>query len=86
MNRKHRRTLESIFKRPVQAGIKWIDVENLIIALGGEIEKGRSGSRVGIYLHGRVTVFHQPHPGKEMDKGAVKNMREFLELCEVRPC
>jgi len=63
-----------------------LDVEALIMALGGEIEKGRSGSRVGIYLHGKVTVFHKPHPGKEMDKGAVKNMRDFLEMCEVKPC
>jgi hypothetical protein len=42
--------------------------------------------RIGIILKGKVTVFHRPHPGKEMDKGAVKNMREFLELSEVKPC
>ena len=86
MNKKQRKTLETIFKKPVQAGIKWKDVEQLIIALGGEIDKNRSGSRIGIILEGKVTVFHRPHPGKEMDKGAVKNMREFLELSEVKPC
>ncbi len=86
MNRKNRKTLETIFKQPTQASIKWKDVESLIIALGGEIEKGRSGSRVGIYLNGKVSVFHRPHPGNEMDKGAVKNMRAFLELAEVTPC
>jgi len=79
-------TLEMIFKQPTQAGIKWQDVESLIIGLGGEIEKGRSGSRVGIYLNRKVSVFHRPHPGKEMDRGAVKSMREFLELAEVKPC
>lgn len=86
VSKKHKRTLEAIFKKPTQAGIKWKDVENMIIALGGEIERGRSGSRVGVFLNGKVTVFHRPHPGKEMDKGAVKNMREFLELSEVKPC
>lgn len=78
--------MEAIFEKPTRAGIKWQDVEHLIIAIGGEIEKGRSGSRVGVYLNGKVTVFHKPHPGKEMDKGAVKNMREFLELAEVNSC
>lgn len=78
--------MDAIFKRPTQAGINWIDVENLIIALGGEIEKKCSGSRVGICLNGKVTVFHKPHPGKEMDKGAVKSMRGFLELVEVKSC
>lgn len=86
MNRKQRKTLESIFKKPIQANIKWDDVENLIIALGGEIEKGRAGSRIGIYLNGKVTVFPKPYPGKEMDKGAVKNLRDFFELSEVKPC
>lgn len=86
MNKKHRRILEAIFKKPTQAGIKWQDVESLIIALGGEIEKGRSGSRVGVCLNGKVSVFHRPHPAKEMDKGAVKSMREFLDLAEVKPC
>lgn len=86
MNKKQRKTLETIFKKPIQSGIKWKDVEQLIIALGGEIDKSRSGSRIGIILKGKVTVFHRPHPGKEMDKGAVKNMKEFLELSEVKPC
>lgn len=75
-----------IFKKPTPAGIKWTDVEHLIVALGGEIEKGRAGSRVGVCLNGKVTVFHRPHPGKEMDKGAVKSMKSFLELSEVKPC
>lgn len=86
MNKKHKKTLESIFKKPVQAGIKWKDVESLIIALGGELETGRSGSRVGVVLNGKATVFHKPHPEKEMDKGAVKNMKEFFDLVGVQPC
>lgn len=86
MNKKNRKILETIFKQPTQSSIKWKDVESLIITLGGEIEKGRSGSRVGVYLNGKVTVFHRPHPGNEMDKGAVRSMRAFLELAEVTPC
>jgi hypothetical protein len=86
VNKKQRKTLETIFKKPIQSGINWNDVEHLIIALGGEIDHSRAGSRVGFLFNGKVTVFHRPHPGKEMDKGAVKNLRDFLELCGVIPC
>jgi len=85
MKGKHRKTLEKIFKKPIPANILWDDVEALIAALGGEIEKGRAGSRVGVSLNEKVTVFHRPHPQKEMDRGAVKNMRDFLELAGVKP-
>lgn len=77
MNKKHRQTLASIFHSPVKANIIWKDVEALIIALGGEIEEG-SGSRVRIALNGIRSVYHRPHPQKETDKGAVRDMRIFL--------
>lgn len=41
------------------------------------VEEG-SGSRVRIALNGVRSVFHRPHPQKETDKGAVKDMRRFL--------
>lgn len=82
MKRKHRRTLDAIFTKPTPANIVWTDIEALIIALGGQV-KERAGSRVGIVLNGKATVFHRPHPHKEADKGAVVNMRNFLELAGV---
>ncbi len=30
-------------------------------------------------------VFHRPHPGKELDKGAVVTLREFLQNAGVGP-
>lgn len=85
MKRKHRKTLEKIFKKPTQANIFWGDVEALIVTLGGEVEKGRAGSRVGVSLNGKATVFHRPYPQKEMERGSVKNMRDFLKLTGVKP-
>lgn len=85
MNRKHQRTLESIFAAPVQSNIKWKDIEALFSALGAEIEEGR-GSRVRILLNDAEAVFHRPHPRKEADKGAVVSVRRFLEIAGVRPC
>jgi len=84
MKKKHRKTLEAIFKRPTQAGISWKDIEAMLIALGASISEGR-GSRVRIELNGEDAVFHRPHPEKETDKGAIASMRRFLENTGVRP-
>lgn len=85
MNRKHQRTLESIFSTPVRASINWKDIESLFSALGAKIEEGR-GSRVRILLNEEEAVFHRPHPQKETDKGAVVSVRRFLENAGVKPC
>mgnify|MGYP003348773776 FL=1 len=84
MNKKHARTLESIFENPVKAGIVWRDIEALLVALGAEISEGQ-GSRVRIALNGLRAVFHRPHPHKETDKGAVKSMRRFLSEAGFQP-
>jgi len=84
VNRKHQRTLDSIFALPVQSSIKWKDIESLFVALGAEIEEGR-GSRVRILLNDEEAVFHRPHPQKETDKGAVVSVRRFLENAQVKP-
>lgn len=83
MNQKHRKTLKTIFKVPVQSNVRWNDVENLFIALGATISEGR-GSRVRIELHGEEAVFHRPHPSPETDKGALKSVRRFLESAGIK--
>lgn len=62
----------------------WSDIENLFVALGATITQGR-GSRVRVYLNGEKAVFHEPHPEKETDKGAVNSVREFLRNAGVEP-
>jgi len=78
MSKKHQKTLQAIFKIPVPRNVKWIDIESLFVALGGEISEGR-GSRVRVLLNGIKAVFHRPHPRKETDKGALVSVRRFLE-------
>jgi len=84
MNSRHRKTLEAIFDEPVRAGINWIDIESLIIALGAERDEG-SGSRVRFILNGVRASFHRPHPQKETDKGAVKSVQHFLNQAGIKP-
>ena len=82
LNSKQRRTLKAIYVHPVRSDIVWTDVESLFVALGAIVRQGR-GSRVRVALNGVKAVFHEPHPEKEVCKGAVKSVREFLEKGRV---
>lgn len=84
MSKKHKRSLEAIFKTPVSSNVEWKDCEKLLEYLNAEISEG-SGSRVRILLNGVKAVFHRPHPQKEIDKGALVSLREFLENAGIKP-
>ncbi len=81
---RHRRTLAAIYDVPVRSDVDWQRVETLLKALNAEVTEGR-GSRVRVYLGGVRAVFHRPHPHKEMDKGSLRSMREFLMRAGVAP-
>jgi HicA toxin of bacterial toxin-antitoxin, len=83
MKRKHHKTLELIFRRPVSGSIKWDDIEAVLVALGAEVSE-REGSRVAVVLFDEVKVFHRPHPTPDTDKGAVASVRKWLESHGVR--
>ena len=84
MKRKHQKTLDLIFARPVSANVQWRDIEALFIELGAEVTE-REGSRVAVVLFGEVRVFHRPHPSPNTDKGAVASIRKWLEQHRVSP-
>lgn len=84
MNKKHKRTLEQIYARPISGNIPWSDIESLFKALGAEVSE-RAGSRVAVVLFGEVRVFHRPHPSPNTDKGAITSIRKWFEIYEVRP-
>lgn len=84
MKRKHQRTLELIFARPVPANVRWTDIEALFIELGAQLAE-REGSRVLVRLFGDRRVFHRPHPEPTTDKGAVESIRKWFEDYGVKP-
>ena len=84
MKRKHQRTLEMIFSRPVSGSLPWRDIEALFQELGGDVSE-RAGSRVAVVLFGEVRVFHRPHPSPDTDKGAVASIRKWFEEHGVTP-
>jgi len=83
MNKKQTKSLEAVFEDPVRASVEWRDVESLLIALGAEVTEAR-GSRVKVALNGIRSVFHRPHPEKEVGKGAIRALRDFLVEAGVR--
>jgi hypothetical protein len=84
MKLKRERTLELIFARPASGNIRWDDIVSLFRELGAEI-KEREGSRAEVFLFGQVWVYHRPHPRPHTDKGAVANIRRWLEQHGVKP-
>ena len=84
MKRKHQRTFDLIYARPISANVQWRDIESLFHELGAEVSE-REGSRVAVVLFGEVRVFHRPHPSPDTDKGAVASIRKWLEQHGVEP-
>ena len=84
MNKRHQRTLDSIFAQPISGNIKWRNVEALLRNLGATVSE-RAGSRVAVSLEGRIAYFHRPHPSPNMDKGAVRDLRNFFESLGIIP-
>jgi hypothetical protein len=74
---RHLRTLELICTRPASGNVKWADIEALFRYLGAQIRQAE-GSRVTVILFGEVRVFHRPHPSPDTDKGAVADIRKWL--------
>lgn len=84
MKRKHLKTIQVIYSRPVSGNVAWADIESLFKALGADVSE-RAGSRVAVVLFGEVRVFHRPHPSPNTDKGAISSIRKWLEENEVTP-
>lgn len=84
MRKKHAKTLDTILSTPTPSSLRWDDAEALLGALGASISEGR-GSRVRVALNGVKAVFHRPHPEKEIDKGAVGSLKQFLERAGIEP-
>ena len=84
MRTKHRRTLESMFKRPTPTGIRWVDIAALLKAADVEVSQ-RSGSRVLLKKGTERMVVHRSHPGPETGRATVRDIAVFLEAVGVKP-
>ncbi len=77
MHSRHRQTFERIFSEPTPTGLRWTEIESLLVAMGADVSEG-AGSRVRVVLGGVRAVFHRPHPSPDTKRGAVRAVRDFL--------
>ncbi|MGH8589968.1 MAG: type II toxin-antitoxin system HicA family toxin [Gammaproteobacteria bacterium] len=84
MQAKHRKTLGAVFMTPTLGTVVFSDIEAPVVAIGGEVRKGR-GSRVVFDLNGTRKYLHRPHPGKEARKYQVEELREWLQQQGITP-
>ena len=85
MPSKHQKTLAAIFAKPTRANIHYRDVEAMLVWLGAEVVVSRSGSRVFLELNGEGHSYHRPHPGKELSRETVRDLRDFLSSAGMEP-
>ena len=84
MNSKHRKTVEAIFRNPVNGNIDWSRIEALLIAVGCTVIEG-SGSSATFEKDGKRAYFHRPHPQKAALRYRVTDARHFLQSIGVKP-
>jgi HicA toxin of bacterial toxin-antitoxin, len=84
MKSKHARTLAAIFTRPTLGSIVFLDIESLVVALGGTIHEG-AGSRIAFELDGKRRYHHRPHPGKEAKRYQVEDLRDWFIEMGIKP-
>lgn len=69
---------------PTPSDVRWNDVLALFRALGADCQE-REGSRFCVALGERKLVLHRPHPGSELRRAAVRDVRDFLLRAGVAP-
>jgi hypothetical protein len=79
-----RKTLTQIFREPTQADVTYDSVVSLLKSYGAVIDVKRSGSRVMIFIRGKVIQFHKPHQ-KELPKYVVEDIRDALAGLGITP-
>jgi hypothetical protein len=84
MNSKHRKTLETIFAKPINGNLEWARIEALLLAVGCQVMEG-AGSSVTFSKDGVRAYFHRPHPQKEALRYRVQAAHDFLVLLWITP-
>ncbi len=78
VNNKNKKTLNLIYKNPINGNIEWRKIEFLLISIGVVVIEGK-GSLV-TFIKDKVRLeIHRPHPNKEALIYRIKYVREFLK-------
>lgn len=83
MNNSQRKTLEVIFRNPVNGNLEWSKIESLFVAVGCRVIETKKG--VMFEKDGEKEYFHRPHPKKEALRYRVTAAKSFLSRIGVTP-
>lgn len=86
----HKKTHERIFQKPTLLNVTFAEAVGLLRSLGADVDESRRGSRVNVSIANknpadnqtvptRVMSFHKPHPGKELKRYQIEEIRDFLQ-------
>ncbi|MHC1711184.1 MAG: type II toxin-antitoxin system HicA family toxin [Solidesulfovibrio sp.] len=78
-----RKTLTQIFEEPTRADVTHESAVSLLKGYGAVVKEG-SGSRVKIFIRGKVIQFHKPHQ-KELPRYVVQDIRDTLAELGITP-
>ncbi|PCJ42542.1 MAG: hypothetical protein COA71_03250 [SAR86 cluster bacterium] len=84
MNSKQYKVLKKLFENPVSATLRWTDIKQLTLAVGGIIKQG-GGSRIRIVLRDRALNIHTPHPRKELKPYQIRAVRRLFKEGGIIP-
>ena len=84
MNARQTKTLSAIFAHPTSGNIRWNEIVSLIDAVG-DVDEKRSGSRVAFTVNGLTLATHKPHPGSEVGRASIRDIRDFLKDAGITP-
>ncbi len=85
MKKRYKKMVQKIFSETSVAAFSWGDFEKLLRKGLGATLSERPGARVVVLLNGRVALFCRSFGRPQMDAGAVKALRRFLENSGVPP-
>jgi hypothetical protein len=83
MNATQTKTLQAIFKNPVNGNLEWSKIESLLVAVGCRVIETKKG--VAFEKDGAREYFHRPHPDKAALRYRVSAARSFLIRIGVKP-
>lgn len=79
-----KKTLTQIFGEPTRADVTYDSAVSLLKSYGAVVDVKRSGSRVVIFIRGKVIQFHKPHQ-KELPRYVVEDIRDTLAELGITP-
>lgn len=83
LNKSQLKTYQKLWKEPKQKDIKFSEIEKLMRALGAK--QSQNSASVLFEIGDERWGMHRPHPDRGLKTPYIKQIRKFLEDCNLEP-